>query len=383
MQVTMVDPSLFTPQYDGPLVAALTRRHHAVLIGRPERRDQVSAGVSVIGMFYRTSERLRRTPMRPVAVLVKPVEHVVGWVRLLRTLRGERADVLHVQWAVVPIVDAVAMRLARRWSRVVITVHNTTPLHGGGRRLQRLGTLRAIRAAEAVIVHTEHSKQTLVAEGVPRDVIHVIPHGPLGFAEASGASTRRPDDDVLRLLQFGKLRPYKGLDVTLSALEQLTPSERSKVRLTVAGDPMMDVAALRAQADRLDDGSMVAWELGFVDDDRTRELLDGHDVMVLPYRDVDGSGVLALAQNHGLVVLASRVGGFTELLSGSAAAALFDVDDHHELARCIRDLIDPATRASRLARASEEADALPTWDLAAEMHEQVYESLPVRPRSSK
>lgn len=369
----MVDPSMFTPQYDGPLVRALSEHVDMVFVGRPLRKDQVDPHVPVVPMFYRRSEQLRNTPAALLGRVLKPFEHLIGLARLWRTVRRDGTDIVHLQWAVLPVFDAVALRVIGRRLTTVLTVHNTTPLHGGGSVVQRMGTSRVLRAVDAIVVHTEHSRQALESSGVDPGRISVAPHGPLGNGSVADDSTSRGQQ--LRLLLFGKVRPYKGLDVLIEALGQLPESVAGRVRLVVAGDTMMDIEPLRQRAEALGVAGSIDWELGFVSDQRLDELLADSDVMVLPYRDVDGSGVLSLARGAALPVLASSVGGFEELLADSAAAMLHDAGSADQLAAHITEAADPDRRAAMKAAARAELASLPGWDDAARAHRELYARL--------
>ena len=103
---------------------------------------------------------------------------------------------------------------------MVVTVHDTAPFNGSPTRaLQRLG-LRwpPSRAADRLIVHTAAGRRRLAALGLAPERIAVVPHGPLGRA---APRRDRPRRARLTLVAFGKMRPYKGLDVLVEALARL------------------------------------------------------------------------------------------------------------------------------------------------------------------
>src|SRR2546421_8779104 len=70
------------------------------------------------------------------------------------------------------------------------------------------------------------------------------------------------------------------------------------------------------------------------------------DLVVLPYRQIDQSGVLYTALAFGRPLVLSSVGGFTELAEEHDAARLVSPGDPQALAAAIRELLDdPAERA--------------------------------------
>src|SRR5262249_30322049 len=129
-------------------------------------------------------------------------------------------------------------------------------------------------------------------------------------------------------LFFGLLRPYKGLDLLLRAWEEVTGAE-----LWIVGMPQMDVRALR--------GSSPAgggWAHRFVSRGGLRGRMERASLAVLPYREIDQSGVAFTALGAGLPSLLSDVGGFPEL-AATGAAATFPAGDAHALSAELRRLL--------------------------------------------
>ena len=100
------------------------------------------------------------------------------------------------------------------------------------------------------------------------------------------------------VLCFGLMRPYKGLDVLVQAWEGIGDAE-----LWVVGRPRMDTAALHAAAP-----PGVRFVERFVDGGEAAAFFRRADLAVLPYREIEGSGVLATALAFGLPLLLTEVG---------------------------------------------------------------------------
>jgi glycosyltransferase involved in cell wall biosynthesis len=213
-----------------------------------------------------------------------------------------------------------------------------------------------------VIVHSEHGAARLRDEaGVEAEKVHVIPHGvfnhltsldpaPLPLEAASGPVA----------LCFGLMRPYKGLDVLLEGWRRAELPAGAE--LWMVGRPRMDVGPLRAASP-----PGVRWLTRFVSDAELAALFRAADVAVLPYREIDQSGVLYTALAFGTPLLLSAVGGFPEV-ARTGAAELVPPGDPDALARALGALLgDPARRAA-LAEASRRAgapDGPDGWDAIA------------------
>jgi glycosyltransferase involved in cell wall biosynthesis len=367
MRVQIVDPSAFTPPYDHALAGALARGGADVelvtsrlLYGPVPRED----GYRVNEAFYRRSAR-RGLDAR-ARVPLKLAEHVPDMLRYRR--HANSADIVHYQWLTVQQLD-VALLPPKRPR--VLTAHDVLPKEP--RRGQVAATRRLLKAMDAVVVHSEHGAARLRDEaGVDPARVHVIPHGAFDYltrlreerplpAELAGTPPTRPV-----VLFFGLLRPYKGLDVLVEAFRSLDGAE-----LWIVGNPRMDTGPLHAAA-----GPNVRFVERFVDDAEIPAYFRRADLVVLPYRQIDQSGVLYTALAFGRPLLLSAVGGFTELAERHDAARLVPPDDPQALAGAIGELLaDPAERA-RLGQAAADAAATAySWDRVAERTIGLYREL--------
>jgi glycosyltransferase involved in cell wall biosynthesis len=354
MRVQLIDPSADVLPYDHALAAALARRGTEVELvtsrfvhGPPPPPD----GYEVSESFYRLATRLgaRRPPLRRA---LKAAEHVPGALRVRR--RAGSADLQHWQWL---WLEAVSARLLPRGRPQVLTMHNVIRRGRSGRRLAE--------RMDATIVHTRHGAELL--GGGPR--VHVIPHG------AFEHLTRQPDERPLPpelaavegpvVLCFGVVRPYKGVDVLVEAFRSVEGAE-----LWVVGRPLgVSLDALRAPAN-------VRFVPRYVSDAELPAFFRRADLLVLPHRTVDVSGVLFAGLAFGKPMLLSGVGGFRELVEEHGAGRLVPPGDAGALAEAIGALLaDPGERERLAERAREAARGPYSWDAIAERTVSVYEEV--------
>jgi glycosyltransferase involved in cell wall biosynthesis len=366
MKVQLVDPSAFTPPYDRALAAALAARGAEVelltsrfLYGPVPEPD----GYRVRECFYRRSaERGLDAPARRV---LKATEHLGDMRRLRRELS---ADVVHYQWLTMPALDA---RLLPAKRPRVLTAHYILP-PAPSRRQMKVAQ-RLFSRMDAVVAHSEHGAARLREEvGLDPARVRVIPHGAFDYL------TRLPEEKPLPaelegaqgpvILFFGLLRPYKGLDLLLEAFAQVEGAE-----LWIVGNPRMDVAPLRVAAEAA--SGRVRFVTRFIDDAEIPAIFRRADLVVLPYRDAEHSGVLYTGLAFGKPMVLSAVGGFPEV-AATGAARLVPAGDASALASALSELAaDPAAR-ERLATAAREAAAGPySWDAVAHQTLALYEEL--------
>jgi glycosyltransferase involved in cell wall biosynthesis len=120
----------------------------------------------------------------------------------------------------------------------------------------------------------------------------------------------------------------------------------------------------------------VSIEPRFVSDQEVAELLGAADIVALPYREIDASGVLMTAISAGVPIVATRVGLFAELLQDGTHGRLVDVEDHTALARALEALVESSELRARMGEQVRALrDALPTWGSIAQETTHLYEKL--------
>lgn len=363
--VQLVDPSAFTPPYDRALAAALARAGADVelltsrfLHGPVPPAD----GYRVRELFYRrsASRGLDAPARRPF----KAAEHLPDMLRLRGALH---ADVVHYQWLTMPALDA--LMLPPRRPRVM-TAHYVLPPRPS--RRQETVAHRVFGRMDAVVAHSDHGAARLRELGVPAERVRVVPHGVFDYL------TRLPDEARLPtglegaegpvILFFGLLRPYKGIDVLLRAFRRVEGAE-----LWVVGNPRMDLAPLRDLGDAAP--GRVRFVPRFVDEAEIPAIFRRADVVALPYRDVEHSGVIYTALAFGKPVVASALGGFPELAE-HGAVRLVPPEDPEALGSALAELVsDRAARAELAAAARSAAEGPFSWDEAARLTLDLYRDL--------
>lgn len=314
LRALLVDPSLFTGPYDAALTEGLLAAGvEPMWATRPTRQGdrQEIPPQYTDPFFYKHVDDATALP-RPLRALAKGVAHAWGMARLVHRVWRNKPDVVHVQWVVLPPLDVLALWLIRLRTKLVLTVHDTVPFNGERMSLlQNLGFDLPIRLADGVIVHTQSGRSRLVARGLVRDNVRVIPHGPLPL-HASPSQPRPPRDSRWTFVLFGELKPYKGLDLLIEALGQLPKELLAQCRLIVGGRPRMDLAAIQVRIERLDLLSVVDMRPHRHSEQEMADLFDEADTFIFPYRQIDASGVYFLVKSFRKWTIASRVGVFSE-----------------------------------------------------------------------
>jgi len=383
MKVAIVDPSGFTPSYDHCLATALTEQGCQVVLvitGTPPGPWTQSTLYERWECFYRIAGRLTKTKIR---TYLKGCEHPFDMERLLRRLRRWKPDVIHFQWLPAPAVDRLFLPRLRKIAPLVLTVHDTEPFHGApSSRFQLMGLQSAFRQFDHYIVHTQYSKEALIRQlELPEHSVTVIPHGVFDYYRELAGSPR-PSGRAAQLagkkkiLFFGTLKPYKGVDILLEAFARLPAPLAQDAVLQIVGQPRMPIEPLQDLARRLGIEDRIFWDLRFVDERKVALYFSEADVVVLPYRWIDQSGVLMVALAFGKPIVASWVGGFVEIIKDGLHGFLVDPEDVEALAQALAHLLADDELRARMGKAVQElASGELSWDSIAEKTIGVYERL--------
>lgn len=380
MRVDVIDPSAYTPPYDHALCGALGATGVDVRL----LTSRFAYGPAPAPEHYRRLEIFyRRAHAGPaegrrgrLSVALKLAEHVPGMLRC-RAL-ATQADIAHYQWLALQQLDAHLLPRRngprkRPGPRLVLTAHDVMP------REPRPGQLRGQRLLyerfDAIVVHSQHGVARLVDElGLDSERIQVIRHGafmhlaelpvgppPFGAEEPAGPV----------VLFFGLIRPYKGLDVLIEAWRRLNGRRPQGAQLWVAGMPRMDLASAGSAAA----GEGIHVTPRFITDAEIPAYFARADLVVLPYREIDQSGVLFTALAFGKPLLLSDVGGFPEM-AATGAASIVPADDPDALAQELTQLLNDRTRLASMAAAARAAAQGPySWRAVAREHLDLYERL--------
>ena len=378
MRVSIVDPPAYTPPYDRALCAALAAAGADVeLITSRFSHGEVppAVGYEVREAFYRGAARLdpgatASGVRRGVQRALKGAEHVRDMLRLRSVLADP--DVLHLQWLTFPRLDSPLLPRVRPR---LLTPHGWLRAEAWEGEPSR-GLRRLFDSMDAVVALSEFGRDRLVAgAGVDPGRVHVIPHG--AFEHLTRVSDPQPLPPELAAvdgpvaLMFGLLRPYKAPELLIDAFSAL-PADIGE--LWIVGRPLgVDMDELRRLAKR--SPAPVRFVERFVSDAELPAYFERADLVVLPYRDAEQSGVLYTALAFGKAVLMSAVGGFPEV-AATGAGRLVAAGDREGLAAALGALLsDPGARRELELAARRAAEGPYSWGRIAEQTLALYREL--------
>ena len=358
-RIFMMDLWATVPYYTAYLSKALLAEGANLMVGSItyylDTECFISRGISVdpglldfVGRFQ-LPRLLRR--------LLKLAESILNISALVLRFLFSPPDVVHVQYLPmltwrVPL-DLWFLRYCRvRHAKIILTVHDLMPHDTADNYKQTFYKLYAM--VDGIICHSDNIKKRLHNEfAVPEEKITVIPHGPFFYDLPTSENqailrTFEVDPDRKMILWQGIIFPYKGIDLLLSAWQEVEAADDT-VYLVIAGTGAPGLLdQIRKQIRELG-LKRVKLHFRFITAEELVALYRAADIVVYPYRAITTSGALATGLALGKTIVASDLPVFREALKDKENARLVNVAQGNELASVLSELAQDAEQRLRLA----------------------------------
>lgn len=303
----------FQPNYEKAFANAVARHVGRVTLAASVRTlfEQLDPRVQAPNILH-SADPNRRTHQ-------KVVDKLRYIVRLARLLVSNRGCIVHVIGLFVtksfPLgaIELLLYRVASK--RLLLTVHNLLP-HDRHTPINFVAAWLAYRIPHALVVHTERMRDELMERWqLSGHRIIVMEHGVDDIPETRSVPQQQPARK-LKLLMFGGVAPYKGVDIAIEALAELNSPELS---LSIVGACRDSVyrAQIKSLVDAFPEPSRIEWIDAYIDESDVQAYFEAADAVLLPYRHIDQSGVLFTAFRFGSPVIAFDVGSFSRYINES------------------------------------------------------------------
>jgi glycosyltransferase involved in cell wall biosynthesis len=330
------------------MVKALRAAGHEVRVIGPSLYDKAEFGGESRGLAT-----LRRLLPGWALELAELAYSVPSWLRLRQAAREFRPDVIYERYNLYYLAGAMVARSAG----VPLLLEVNAPLaeertRFAGLRLRRLARWSenlVWRRADRVLPVTAVLSEHLVAAGVPRDRIEVIPNGIEleHFPEPAEASTR--DSEPLVLGFVGFVREWHGLDAVVRAIAAWRG--RPSLSLLVVGDGparpgLEELAAELGIADRVR-------FTGLAERDAVPGLIASFDIALQP-ASVPYASPLKVFEYMaaGRAIVAPDQPNLREILEDGRTGLLFTPGDRAAFWSAVTRLVSDESLRRRLAAAA-------------------------------
>jgi len=341
--------------------------------------------------FHRTPWKPGRWGRRPVVNELAQMHATAG--RLLEMARDSHPDVLHAHspalnalpalWVGRKLGVPVVYEIRAFWEDAAADHGTSRP---GGLRYRATRELEsfAVRRADHVTTICEGLKRDLMARGIPRTKITVIPNAvdverlPFGLPADLALKTQLGLANSAVIGFIGSFYAYEGLDLLVSALPAIL-AVRPDVRILLAGGGPEE-ASVRALAGRLGVEDRIVFA-GRVANSEIQRYYGIVDAMIYPRRAMRLTELVTPlkpleAMALGRVVLASDVGGHRELIRDDDTGILFRAGDASAIADAVIGILaHPDDRARLQSRGRKFVEQERNWEKSVGGYCEVFERL--------
>ena len=281
------------------------------------------------------------------------------WGRVTKHICSFSPDLIVIPWwtfFLAPCLGQIARKLRSRGIHVRFLCHNVSD--HSPRLWKAFLTRCALRSGSSYIVQSHAEADQLRGE-LGAVAVAICPH-PVesNFPPPSVDLPRRAK---LEALFFGLVRPYKGVEDLINAVDQLSDAD---IMLTIAGEVWAEKDQLESLVANSTATKKIELVLRYIDDQEAANMFARSDVVVLPYRSVTGSGVLGNAWHFGKPVVASDLGSLKELVSPGETGWLVPPSNPELLAETLKGIT--RQHADSMKAAIEKKKSELTWERLAE-----------------
>jgi glycosyltransferase involved in cell wall biosynthesis len=262
------------------------------------------------------------------AVRLMSYNPILIW-KLILFLIKQKSDVIHLQYNIAlygfysfVLLFALTLTKVLSDSKLVITLHDVKREHDMLKSLSVIFYKCYLVPFDLVYVHTNEACELLVQKHVvPSSKIKLIHHGLTSLVQHSSTESINKK----HILFFGYIHIHKGIDDLIKSVEILLRSgrvDKDKIKLIVAGDVRERKGIFKYFGDKdheykqsltklVNDLKIVQHVefIGYQETNNLHSLISNSFCVVLPYTNVEQSGVLNIALNFHKPIIATNIGG--------------------------------------------------------------------------
>jgi glycosyltransferase involved in cell wall biosynthesis len=351
-------PRAGTLQYTHNLANALVQRGHQVILatGLGFELADYPRSYEALEVF----DRYRPRPLRLIRFLLKCMMF--------------RPQIVHLQGAQHPALYIVLWAILRMLGMgcFVYTPQDVLP---NSLRPYHIRAFRFLYARMRHVFVNAKQNEPLIIEhfGVSPERITVLPIADLTAFVREHVVAEPPSIPAASrmVLCFGLIEPRKGIHTLLSAAPELLRKVPEAV-LFIVGKPLMDLVPLQRRLTDLGLDERVRLVPQYVSFAQMAGYFSAARLLVLPYENGWNSGVLASAFGFGKPVVATRVGGFDEVVEDESTGLLVPPKDPQALAEALVRLLRDEELYARMVKNVQQAAGEISWEAIARMTETRY-----------
>lgn len=204
----------------------------------------------------------------------------------------------------------------------ILTIHDAIP-HPGDSKLIFLFFKSMLQNSSKIIVLSEHTKIILIQkyQTNPEKII-ISTHGLLEYQNLKFSPKALHKDVPLRLVFFGRILDYKGLEYLIQAQIELERLYCDKTTLEIYGN-----GNISKYVPLLNQVKNLKLENRWIDDEEIYTIFSDSCLNIAPYIEASQSGTIPIALSCGIPSIATNIGGLPEQIQHNKTGIIVSIDD--------------------------------------------------------
>jgi glycosyltransferase involved in cell wall biosynthesis len=316
MKIFYFDPNNDTPQINYPLVKKLNELGIETKFISTYNRFGTkfyhkAYPIEVDYLFFKIANKISNQKIRRILkVFTYPFYNVI----LLEKVIRYKPDIIHYNWLLVPLIDFIFIKIYKALKiKVILTQHDYLQHHKNRLRLFEKYVLRSV---DKIICLSKFVATSLYSVGC-YNVIK-IDHGNSYEIEVSKVKQHieisRHENENIRILFVGAIKPYKGIELLLEAANELINKHNIKnLSFHIKGYASKSYAPkIIKQISKLELKDYVVFTPTFLSNEQLFTEIANCDCGIMPYLRATQSGLPYIYYSFGKPIIMSNVGGLPE-----------------------------------------------------------------------
>ncbi len=373
MKVLLIDPTGIA--YGFELAKSLSKYTELAFI---TRKNDVTIGDICCNKFFWF--RASRWP-RLIDKAIKGTSYITAYAKILRYVKHEKIDVVHIQWLSLPKVDDFFLKkLKSTGTKLVFTAHNVLPHRRGDSFVNIYKNYYSI--FDKIIVHGESVKQEFLKVFPEYGEKLIIEHH--GVFDSLSVDVDEGTLDAATLIKvkaakkvgifFGNMFYNKGTDVLVSHWLKYYKNNPDYFLFVVGklDSGYLEMIDLEAKIRKC---CNIFYKPQIIEETELNTYISMSDFVIMPYRHASMSGILFKAAMMNKTVLTTNAGSIKEYINDECA---FCVDSFEVFFNLLDFIIRDTDRIELLLKGKKLGDHIRkeySWDsIAKSTVEDVYET---------
>ena len=253
--------------------------------------------------------------------------NISNFLKIKKIIYNEKADFIYIP--MLTVWSSILLLFIKK-KNIIMTIHDVE-MHKGEENifLEYLYSNSIRKSRKIIVLSQRFILHVMTKYGFEKKDICWIPHANHNYYIPSDENISENNTIYKKILFFGRIYKYKGLEILLKAM--LILKKNNEIKLKIVGDG--NISSIENEIIKTL-GSSVEIINKWIEDDDIHHYFKDIDFTVLPYIEASQSGVIMLSYSFKKPVIVTDIGGLPEQVNPSTGV-IIPVNDVRALSDAI------------------------------------------------